>query len=565
MKRIFSLLLTLCLLPCAALGEADAYPVEAQNAMVTVRRVHEETEDDTRAVVSDYPLFESAEADLVDYLNQTVTQGLLKLRQTDAPMAEADAYAQGEKDRVECGFFASLELEDLLSVWGSVVNTPAGGEGQTSVFRCVVLLSERRELTVYDLFTEDASTVDAAIAEASGQEGQPSAFFLKKDCLRVIIGGKTVDVPWETLALMPTAPLSGQVTTKPQGDSAASEPSASPEDTLQPEPSATPEIAPTDEIATPAPESAAPAPTPDYTREPEYTLQPVTESDLSAVDTLSQGLWKPVGGDGTLYFQFTEDGKLLVVQVLSYNLQNDQISSPALAGELTLGGTAFTLTKPDGTQQAYVLNREAMPVSLEELVTPTPTPRPTDTPAPTATPAPTPSPTPTASPTPSLSPTPVVMGVKASAIELKAMEGTVFERRKSLKVYSAPSKDAYRESSAQVTTDDTVRVYGAEGEWLLVEYDMNSGKRSRFGYISNGTVADGVTVPTLQWMNVDAVMAKNAAATDDPLNAKTERCKLKEGTPVKLLATLGDWAYIETEYKSKPCRWFVAFGSLRFE
>ena len=146
---------------------------------------------------------------------------------------------------------------------------------------------------------------------------------------------------------------------------------------------------------------------------------------------------------------------------------------------------------------------------------------------------------------------------------LAPLDDASFEKRNSLRVYSAPDENSYRDSKAQVTTDETVAIYGVVGDWVLVSYHIGNGSRGRVGYIESVTLNDKDTVAKLELASVKMTLVKNANATDDPLNAKTKLFTLKKGDEVTLLAFMGEeWAYVETTYEEKPCRAFIPLSAL---
>ena len=311
----------------------------------------------------------------------------------------------------------------------------------------------------------------------------------------------------------------------------------------------------------------------DYTLPPVQTAtpMPVAGGDVPVVDLLTRGLWKQMGEDGTRYYQFMPDGKLLVISVEEYAVLDSYLESPSLSGEIITGGdTAFTLR--DGQQMTgYVLNRGARAVPGEEFVTPAPTAVPT--PAPTATPAPTPVPTPTLEPTvePTATPAPTATlspyeVARQQAPSLAPLVEAGFERERTLKVYSAPTEDAYREDPWQVTTNERVGIYGVEGNWVLVSYTIGSGSRGRMGYIENSTLLNADAVASLGLSEIEIALTKSTNATDDPLYGKGRLVSLKKDDMVKLLAFMGnEWAYVETMHQNKPCRVFIPQSSLMAE
>ena len=335
-------------------------------------------------------------------------------------------------------------------------------------------------------------------------------------------------------------------------------------------------------VVTPAAEIT---PAPAATINPNYTLAPVitptpmplTADDETILMVLERGLWKQLGSDGSTYYQFTADGKLLTVQVSSYSLEGGQLISDAFTGEVTLGGdSAFTLRDEAGNPTGYVLNRDGEAVAPAEFVTPSPTPVPTPTPEPTPTPTPTPEPTPTPTPeptptpTPEPTPTPTLSPYVQALMEapsLQALNDASFVETKTMKVYSAPSEAAYRNENAQVDTNDKVDIYGTTHDgWVLVYYPIGNGSRGRMGYIQNTTLADAAGVQQLPFTAISMPLTKNAKGTEDPLIGQAVSMELKKGTEVTLLAFMGEeWAYVETTREGMQYRFFIPQNALMTE
>ncbi|MBE0601697.1 MAG: hypothetical protein IH607_07900, partial [Firmicutes bacterium] len=167
----------------------------------------------------------------------------------------------------------------------------------------------------------------------------------------------------------------------------------------------------------------------------------------------------------------------------------------------------------------------------------------------------TPTPSPSPSPTPTLSPseeaerlTPVIEPVSAT-----------FEKRRSLNVYSAPNDASYRAANAQVTTNDSVVVYGVVDDWVLVSYPIGyNNSKGRVGYIKTTTLLEPEHVDKLLFSDLPMTLRKSAAATDDPNYGASELFRLQKGDTVTLLAFLRDeWAYVETVYLGKQTRVFI--------
>lgn len=146
---------------------------------------------------------------------------------------------------------------------------------------------------------------------------------------------------------------------------------------------------------------------------------------------------------------------------------------------------------------------------------------------------------------------------------LAPLPDAVFEKARTLKVYGAPSEKAWSANGAQVTTDETVAIYGMDGNWVLVSYAIGNGSRGRIGYIDDMTVGKKTVIPQIKFCSIPIRLSKNADATDDPLRSQTTLITLKAGTEVNLMAFMGtEWAYVETTLKGQPCRLFIPNAAL---
>ncbi|MBQ8149850.1 MAG: hypothetical protein IJ041_04970 [Clostridia bacterium] len=345
--------------------------------------------------------------------------------------------------------------------------------------------------------------------------------------------------------------------------------------TLESTPEPTPTLVPT-EAVTPAPAITI---NPDFTLAPVSTPtpMPLNADDATILTVLERGLWKQLGSDGTTYYQFTADGKLLTVTVSAYTLENGQLTSDVLSGDITLGGdSAFTMRDEAGNPTGYVLNRQGEAVAPAEFVTPSPTPVPTPTPSPTPTPEPTPTPTPepTATPeptpTPTPAPTPTLSPYARALMEapnLQPVSDASFGEIKTMKVYSAPSEAAFRNEGAQVDTDSNVDIYGITHDgWVLVYYPIGNGSRGRSGYIRSDTLENPQTLDQLAFCSIPMTLARKVKGTEDPLIGQALSIELDKGDEVTLLAFMGEkWAYVETTRDKQQYRCFIPQKALMTE
>lgn len=598
MKRFLAWLLAaltaLSVLPALAEGEVDV-----TGSGVTVLRNHLEGQTDGLSLAVDYPAFVCEDAGLQAFLEENVTR----------PFQALCGAQSDQTSSIRGGYCASLDFASLLSVEANV-RYKEGDQTRYVFFYRVVDLAAQRLLELEDLFTESREQIESALRQAAYEQALaqgmtilpasaaetplPNSYYLSARAFRVIYDGNTlcdaptvVDIPWEDLGLTPSQVFEDgddddgmdvtDAADEPADDTAiiggADGPTAIYLATA--EPAATAESAAYEPAPTPLPTVT---PGPQNTLDPNFSLPPVSTptpmplagSDAIMADVLTHGLWKQLGTDGTVYYQFTADGKLLTVRVEDYTLTDGYLESDTLTGTLDIGSdSAFTLRDGSGGLSGYVLNRQGEAVAPEEFVTPTPTPVPTPTPAPTPTPSPSPTPTAAPTPTPTPAPTPTLSPYERAQQEaptLAQLGDASFARARTLDVYSAPSEQAWRSKKAQVTTNDNVAIYGRVGEWVLVSYTIGNGSRGRMGYIDDMTLDNPEGVAQLAFSNIPITLTSDAKATDDPLYGQETIRTIPAGEQVVLLAFLGnDWAYVQTTMEDKECRLFIPQQALMQE
>lgn len=132
-------------------------------------------------------------------------------------------------------------------------------------------------------------------------------------------------------------------------------------------------------------------------------------------------------------------------------------------------------------------------------------------------------------------------------------------------VYSGPGEDYLRggDGRAAVSTNDWVQVFGQEDGWMLIQYALSS-DRMRFGWIPVEALPRGADVEPFRFSGVDAWTRRSVAVTDDPLASGAPLLTLPEGCRVAWLATMGDWAYIESS-TGDLLRGFVPVEALRLD
>ena len=133
-------------------------------------------------------------------------------------------------------------------------------------------------------------------------------------------------------------------------------------------------------------------------------------------------------------------------------------------------------------------------------------------------------------------------------------------------VYQGPGTNYYRSSNGKASygARGAARVYGTDGEWLLIGYESGKGGY-RIGYIHNYKFPKNVNasaIPVLSYAMLTATVNQNAPVTDDPVingnNSAIE--KLKKGTQVTFLAWVDskhNWALIEYTSTKGTVRAFI--------
>ena len=121
-----------------------------------------------------------------------------------------------------------------------------------------------------------------------------------------------------------------------------------------------------------------------------------------------------------------------------------------------------------------------------------------------------------------------------------------FDSGKVYAVYSAPDVKSIRgaEGKSKVSTNDWVQVFGRDGDWLMVQYDVKE-SFYRIGYIPAKAIPTGMTVDDLNLTNTAAMTREAVSVTDDPLGKQGTLVELPAETRVAKLGTMGDWSYIE--------------------
>ena len=140
-----------------------------------------------------------------------------------------------------------------------------------------------------------------------------------------------------------------------------------------------------------------------------------------------------------------------------------------------------------------------------------------------------------------------------------------FTSNKKYAVYSAPDDKSLRASNskAAVSTNDWIQVFGQEDDWILIQYAIDS-NHYRFGYIPAKALPKKASVRQLGFDAIQAYTTSSVTVTDDPLYSQSTLIALPDGCRVTWLATMGEWAYIESS-TGDYLRGFVPAAALRTE
>lgn len=143
-----------------------------------------------------------------------------------------------------------------------------------------------------------------------------------------------------------------------------------------------------------------------------------------------------------------------------------------------------------------------------------------------------------------------------SAQKIKFTSGKKYE------VYQGPGKEYGRAANgkASVSTNDWIQVFGEENGFIMIQYDISK-DQYRIGWISAKALPKKAEVDALSFQPVQGYLNQATALTDDPLNSQKAVTTLEQGTEVQWLATMGDWAYIET-VSGTLLRGFVPIDSI---
>ena len=128
-------------------------------------------------------------------------------------------------------------------------------------------------------------------------------------------------------------------------------------------------------------------------------------------------------------------------------------------------------------------------------------------------------------------------------------------------VYQGPGKDYFRDGSAGVGGTNDVRVYGWDGDWLMIGYVYNT-DNFRVGWVERPKAGMETVskkdVGELSFEYVVRAVTDDCAMTYDPVFVSVRSLDLEKGDKVTLLCRLTQkWVYVEADIKGKPSRGFL--------
>ena len=137
-------------------------------------------------------------------------------------------------------------------------------------------------------------------------------------------------------------------------------------------------------------------------------------------------------------------------------------------------------------------------------------------------------------------------------------------------MYTGPGKKDYRvkvkKTLVCVSTNDWIKAYARDGDWLLIEYETNSSNGNRMGYVQGKKIKNFKDVSTLPKANIPIRIVRSCVMTDDPNVRGRILLDIPSGTHGTLLCLYGErWGYVEMEIDRVLVRGFVNQNDYEFE
>ena len=136
-------------------------------------------------------------------------------------------------------------------------------------------------------------------------------------------------------------------------------------------------------------------------------------------------------------------------------------------------------------------------------------------------------------------------------------------------VYSGPGKGYYRAASGKARMGGgECRLYGVEGGWALIGYELSSGAY-RIGYVDvNSVPRIGLGIPFLDLQYETKTVLYDTYLTDDIVIYYPNLLIVHKDTRVTFLGlcqgTVGTWAYVEASSTSGTMRGFIPAAALGY-
>lgn len=126
-----------------------------------------------------------------------------------------------------------------------------------------------------------------------------------------------------------------------------------------------------------------------------------------------------------------------------------------------------------------------------------------------------------------------------------------------LDLYCGPTQGFYRHAEQTLNIGQPYVLFGQYDCWAMAA----QGTKDAFGpvgWVEAGSITDIPYEPQLAFEDGFAAMIEeDAEATNDPFGSAEAIAVLARGTQITVLASFGDWLYVQSEIKGSPARVFI--------
>jgi len=153
-------------------------------------------------------------------------------------------------------------------------------------------------------------------------------------------------------------------------------------------------------------------------------------------------------------------------------------------------------------------------------------------------------------------------GVEISA--LAPFEMAAEENAQELALYCGPTQGFYRHDDQMLDTGKPYVVFGQYDCWAMAAQGSADGF-GPVGWVEAGSLANLPYDPQLSFEDALQVMVEDEAVmTNDPLNPDADPIvRIVPGTVVTLLASCGEWGYVQAEFADMlPVRAFIPMSAI---